>query len=134
MTTIVYTALRELTGVNLVDSTTTFDIGISEYSRSRNVVKDSPQAKGGARETLYHRTDKNHSITFQPVNGFERKQLDEFLASTESGETFQIYIYGLDASPLSVYRTDDGNESSSFMNVGTSDKDYWQSSITVCEV
>lgn len=134
MTTIVYTALRELTGLTAADTTATIDVDISEHSKGRAVVKDVAKAKGGARETLYHRTEKTHNFTFAPVNGFNRKALDEFLASTESGETFQIYIYGNEALPLSVYRTDDGQQDNPFMPVGSIDQDYWQASITVQEV
>lgn len=134
MTQITYTSLRELTGLTAANAAATFEIGISDYSRSRSVVRDVQRAKGGAREILYHRADTTHNITFQPVNGFERKQLEEFLASTESGETFQIYLYGNESLPLSVYRSDDGHSMNAFMAVGTEEKDYWQASISVLEV
>jgi hypothetical protein len=134
MTTIVYTALRELTGLTDANDTATLEVLISEYSNSREVTKDAPRSKGGAREVLYHRVDKVHNITFAPVNGFTKDQLDEFLASTESGESFQIYLYGSEALPITVYRSDDGNQNNPFMQVGTSARDYWQTSITVTEV
>jgi hypothetical protein len=133
MTAIIYTAKRELTGLNAVDSSVLMEIGISDLSSSRAVIKDVQRAKGGARETLYHRTDETHAITFQPVNGQLRNQLREFLASTESGETFQIYLYGTESTPIQVVREDDGHTDSMFMAVGTSEKDYVQASITVME-
>lgn len=135
MTQFIYTALRELTGVTPANSLATAELDLTnEYTKSRSVVRDVVVAKGGAREIMYHRTDKTHNITFAPVNGFKRKQLEELLASTESGEEFQIYIYGNESLPISVYRTDDGSQMNPFMPVGGVDTDYWQASITVTEV
>jgi hypothetical protein len=133
MTQIVYTALRELTGIVLDGGTAILEIGISEYSTSRAVVKDAHRSKGGARETLYHRADVTHNITFQPVNNFEKKQLREFLASTESGEAFSIYLYGTESAPIRVTREDEGSSENMFMAVGSADGDYMQASITVME-
>ncbi len=134
MTTIVYTALRSLTGLTDANEFATIEVDISEYSRRRTVIKDAPRSKGGATETLYHRADVTHSITFAPVNGFALRQMEEFLASTESGDSFQIYLYGNESLPITVRRTDDGHQLNPFMAVGASDKDYWQTSITVDEV
>lgn len=134
MTQIIYTALRELTGVTVFGFETTIEVGITECQRSRAVTKDVVIAKGGPRETLYHRADILHAITFQPVNGFLKKQFIEFLASTESGEEFAIYLYGDEALPITVKRSDDGHSENAYMYVGTPDKDYIQSSITVVEV
>jgi hypothetical protein len=134
MTTIIYTALRNLTGITAINSLATLEVGISDYSRSRAVVKDVQRAKGGTRETLYHRTDITHQITFQPVNGFLATQMLEFLSSTESGEQFTLYIYGNESLPLTVVREDDGHSDVMFMGVGNKDQDYFQASITVMEV
>lgn len=134
MTTIVYTAVRALTGLTAANGTATLEIGLSDYSRSRTAVRDVQRSMGGARETLYHRADVIHNMTFQPVNGFEKKQLREFLASTESGQTFNIYIYGDESLPVSVVREDDTWTESMFMNIGSDDRDYVQASITVMEV
>jgi len=133
MTTIIYTAKRELTGLNAVDTSVIMEAAISDWSMTRTVIKDAPRAKGGARETLYHRADETHTITFAPVNYFAKQQMREFLASTESGESFLIYLYGNESTPIQVVREDEGNSESMFMNIGASDKDYMQTSITVME-
>jgi len=134
MTQIIYTALRELTGATQANQLASLDVGISDYASSRSVEKDVKRAKGGAREILYHRADVIHNITFEPVNGYRLKQLQEFLASTESGESFKIFLYGTEALPVTVYRSDDGAALEPFMPVGTSDQDYWRASISVTEV
>jgi hypothetical protein len=133
MTLIVYTALRQLTGLYASGATANFEIGITEHSQLRQAVKDTHRSKGGARETLYHRADVTHQLTFEPVNGFRRKQLEEFLASTESGEAFQLFLYGDESYPLTVIRDDDSHGLNRFMSVGSDDSDYMQSSITVME-
>lgn len=126
--------MREETGVIPVAEVATLDIRITDHTESRAAIKDTHRSKGGARETLYHRADKTHAITFEPVNGFPRKQFEEFLASTESGEEFDIFIYGTESLPITVVREDDGHTLSMFSGTGTKELDYMQASITVMEV
>jgi hypothetical protein len=131
MTTIIYTAVRELTGLTPENGSATIEIGITDLQSTRSTIKDVQRSKGGARETLYHRSDVTYTITFEPVNGYKKQQFREFIASTESGQSFSIYLYGDESLPVTVVRDDDASTESIFMGIGTDERDYVQASIVV---
>ena len=134
MTQFIYTAKRELFGTHSAGEQVIVDFDIIDStSISRSAIRDVVTSKGGVRETLYHRAEKRYQITFAPVNGTQRKRLIEMLASTESGESFQMYIYGNESLPITVERDDNEYSFSPYMMVGTEDLDYYQTSITVIQ-
>jgi hypothetical protein len=57
-------------------------------------------------------------------------QLLEFLDSTESGESFDMRLYGTEAAFTTVKRSDDGYTLQEFMRVGSERNDWFQISIT----
>lgn len=131
MGTFIYTAKRSLIGSHIVDQNYHLEINATTAPRSRRTEKSEVRAKGGATETLYHRADREWTITFEPVNGVRLDALIEFLDSTESGEPFQMQLYGTESSMTSVMRSDDGYELQPFMPVGNERGDWFQVSISV---
>jgi hypothetical protein len=126
-----YIAKRSTQPHHIVDQQYTIEIGVSSEQRSRRVDKTEVRARGGATETLYHKADREWSITFQPVKGDELDQLLEFLDSTESGEPFEMRLYGTESSFVTVKRTDEGYDLQEFMRVGSERGDWFQTSINV---
>lgn len=131
----IYTAKRSFYPGHVLDQTYQLEIALMEDTQSeRKVEKDVVRSKGGAMETLYHRADEEWTISFEPVNGEKRRLLKEFLDSTESGESFQAYIYGTEAEPITLKRTDSGHKFSPYKRLGSEALDYFQASITAIEV
>lgn len=126
-----YTAKRSLLLDHIVNLQYMIEIGVTSEQRSRRVEKTDVRAKGGVTETLYHRADKEWSITFEPVNGDRLNQLIEFLDSTESGESFEMRLYGTEATFTAVKRSDEGYSLQEFMRVGGERTDLFQVSIGV---
>lgn len=98
---------------------------------SRRVDKTDVRAVSGATETLYNRADREWTLTFEPVNGDRLNQLLEFLDSTESGEPFDMRLYGTESSYTTVKRIDEGYDQQPFMPVGSERGDWWQFTISV---
>jgi hypothetical protein len=132
----IYTARRSLIAGHVVDETYHLEIALMEETTlSRAVEKTIVRSKGGAMETLHDRADENWSIVFEPVRGTTRLRLKEFLDSTESGQTFQAYLYGTESEPLTLKRTDSGYQWAPFRRVGSPEGDWYQASaITAVEV
>lgn len=126
-----YTAKRSLLADHIVNLQYMIEIGVTSEQRSRRVEKTDVRAKGGATETLYHRADREWLITFEPVNGDRLNALIEFLDSTESGESFEMRLYGTEATFTTVKRIDEGYELQEFMRVGGERTDLFQVSISV---
>lgn len=126
-----YTAKRSVLPDHIIDQSYMLDIGITTEQRTRRVDKTEVRARGGATETLYHKADREWSITFEPVNGDRLNQLIEMLDSTESGEPFEMRLYGTEASFTTVKRSDDGYSLQEFMRVGSERSDWFTVSISV---
>jgi hypothetical protein len=126
-----YTAKRSVLPDHIIDRQYMIEIGVTSEQRSRRVDKTEVRARGGATETLYHKADRESSLTFEPVNGDRLNQLIEFLDSTESGEPFEMRLYGSESSFTTVKRSDDGYELQEFMRVGSERADWFQVSISV---
>lgn len=126
-----YTAKRSTLADHIVNQQYLIEIGVTTEQRSRRVDKTEVRARGGATETLYHKADREWSITFEPVNGDRLNQLIEFLNSTESGESFEMRLYGSEASFTAVKRIDEGYDLQEFMRVGSERADWFQASISV---
>lgn len=127
-----YTAKRSTLPDHIVDQQYMIEIGVVSGAKPRRSVdKTEVRAKGGATETLYHKADREWTITFEPVNGDRLNQLLEFLDSTESGEAFEMRIYGTEATFTSVKRIDEAYELQEFMMVGSERSDWFQTSISV---
>jgi hypothetical protein len=131
---IIYTAKRSMVSWHSLNTQYVLEIDCTEDARERQVEKTSVRSKGGAMEVLYHRSDRQHVITFAPVRGTDLDLLIEMLDSTEAGETFQAQIYGTEAGLLNLRRTDTSYTLSPFMRVGATDKDWYQATITAIEV
>lgn len=131
MATFVFTLKRSLLVGHIADTQHQLDIGITAAPRARRVEKSEVRAKGGATETLYHRADREWSITFEPVNGFRLEELIEFLDSTESGESFLMQLYGTEPALTEVKRADDGYQLQEFMMTGAERTDYFTTTISV---
>jgi hypothetical protein len=128
-----YTAKRSVLADHIIDRQYMIEIGTTAGAgpASRRVDKTEVRARGGATETLYHKADREWSLTFEPVNGDRLNQLIEFLDSTESGEAFEMRLYGSESSFTTVKRSDEGYDPQSFMPVGSQRGDWWQISISV---
>jgi hypothetical protein len=114
--------------------TVEFDLTES-LAPSRKVVKDVKRASSGRTETLYHSADAVWSIGFAPVKGYKLEQLREFLRSTATGAAFDAWLYGDEASPVRLRRTDEGTSRRIFMAVGSPRGDVWDpGSIEAIEV
>ncbi len=131
MASFLYTARRGLIAGHIADQQYAFDIDLSAWKPSRNVERTDVRAKGGATESLYHRADDEYGITFAPASGALLDELLEFLKSTESGEVFQMQVYGTESRFIEVTRVDTGHELIPFIEVGSERGDYFQTSITV---
>jgi hypothetical protein len=126
-----YTCKRSNLADHIVNQSYLIEVGLTDMQPSRSVDKNDVRAAGGATETLYNRADEEWSLTFEPVNGDRLKLMKEFLDSTESGESFQMRLYGTEASFTTVKRSDDGYQWQRFMQVGSERGDWWQFSISV---
>lgn len=126
-----YTCKRSNLADHIINQSYLIEVGLVDMQPSRSVEKNDIRAAGGATETLYNRADEEWSLTFEPVNGDKRKSLKEFLDSTESGEEFQMRLYGTEPSFTTVKRSDDGYQWQRFMQVGSERGDWWQFSISV---
>lgn len=131
MSTFIYTAKRSLLQGHIADVQYEIEIGAVTAPKRRSVDKTTVRARGGATETLYYHADREWSITFEPVRGSKLDELIEFLDSTESGESFQMWIYGTESSPTTVLRSDDGYDLQEFMMLGAERSDWFQASIAV---
>lgn len=131
MADFIYTAKRSVLADHIIDQQYTLEIGVSNEQRSRSVDKTTVRARGGATETLYHKADREWTITFQPANGDLLDQLVEFLDSTESGEPFEMRLYGTEASFTTVKRIDEGYTLQEFMRVGSERGDWFTTQISV---
>jgi hypothetical protein len=127
----IYTAKRSVLADHIIDQQYMIEIGITDEQLSRSIEKSEQRAKGGATETLYHRADREWSITFEPVSGDRLNQLTEFLDSTESGESFGMRLYGTESTFTSVKRSDSGYSRQSFMRQGSERADMFQFTINV---
>jgi hypothetical protein len=132
----VYTARRSLVPGHVVDQSYELEILLMEDTRpSRKVEKTIVRSKGGAMETLHERGDEEWSISFEPVKGEKLRRLKEFLDSTESGQSFTAYVYGTEAEPLTMKRTDDGYTLNPYKRIGFAEGDWFQASaISAVEV
>lgn len=131
MADFIYTAKRSVLSDHIVNQQYMIEIGVTQEQRSRHVDKTDVRAAGGPTETLYHKADREWSITFEPVNGDRLKHLIEFLDSTESGEAFEMRLYGTEPTFTPVKRSDEGYDLQEFMRVGSERADLFQVSISV---
>lgn len=131
-----YTARRSLLSHHVAGSAYSIEFELMEDTAPRRTVdKTIRRSKGGAIETLYHRAEKEWTISFAPVCGDDVAQLEEFLDSTESGEAFLAYLYGTESTPRTLKRTDQGYQLQPSYRIGTEQGDYWQATgITAIEL
>ena len=75
-----YTCKRSNLPDHIIDRQYTIDIGTTAGAgrASPRLEKNEVRARGGATETLYHKADREWSLTFEPVNGDKLNQLIEF--------------------------------------------------------
>jgi hypothetical protein len=126
-----YTCKRSALPHHIIDQEYEIEIGVTDEQMSRSVDKSEQRAKGGATETLYHRADREWSITFEPVSGDRMDELLEFLDSTESGQPFDMRLYGTEPGFTTVKRSDNGYSRQSFMRQGSERADLFQFTISV---
>jgi hypothetical protein len=128
-----YTAKRSTLPDHIVDQQYMIEIGTTNGAgpARRPIDKTEVRAKGGATETLYHKKDREWTLTFEPVNGDRMDQLLEFMDSVESGEAFEMRLYGTEASFTTVKRFDEGYEPQQFIARGGERTDMWTFSISV---
>lgn len=129
-----YTAKRSLAAGHASGSRYTLDIEFQSADQQVIDVKDMERSLGGARETVLDRQDTFWTIRTEPVNGYRLECLREFLDSTESGETFRVWLYSGDAAPLLLKRIETGHTESAFMRCGARDKDFFYGQFTALQV
>jgi hypothetical protein len=130
-----YIALRSLIATHEADTEYLLSVETTALVRSVKVDKTTQRAMGGATETLYSRTDREWSVTFEPLRGAQLAALIEFLDSTERGETFRLMLPG-DVAPGTVcLRADEGYTLAEYLPLGEpAALDWYQTSCTVREV
>ena len=133
MGSLVFTATDDLLPSHPAGTLVALDIDFQEARKSRSVEKTVQRSQGGAMEVLKHRTDVLWDITFEPVSGFRLRQMREFIASTEGGESFSMDPYG-GSAPLQVKRIDGGSSEEPFMRIGAEAGDYFTFSIQVLQL
>jgi hypothetical protein len=129
-----YIARRSLVATHEVGIEYVLSVATTALVFSSKVEKVTQRAIGGATETLHSRTDREWSITFEPLRGSRLAELREFLDSTERGETFRITLPGDTAPGTVCLRTDDGYTLSEYLPLGDPTAlDWYQTSCTVRE-
>lgn len=128
-----YTCKRSNLPDHIVNQQYMIEIGTTAGAgpASRRVDKTEVRAKGGATETLYHKADREWTLTFEPVNGGRMDQLIEFMDSVESEESFEMRLYGTESTFTTVKRIDEAYEPQLFIAQGGERTDMWTFSISV---
>lgn len=110
------------------------DIDFQDAIRFRDVRKNVIRASNGDPETIYEGADTRWELEFEPVAGDVYGRLDDFLRATAGGEAFQVWIYGTEASPITVKRKDQGYKPQPLLRTGGKQADPFVARITVIEV
>jgi hypothetical protein len=77
----------------------TLEFKPTKLDRSEKFVRQKAQALGGARETLFQRSDVFWDVNSGPLIETDVPQFREFLASVAAGETFVFDPYGTLGAP-----------------------------------
>lgn len=131
---VTYIARRSLIAGHIVSDEYVLTIDTQAISRARKVERVTQRALGGATETLYFRADKTWRVVFAPVRGATRDALQEFLDSTESGDTFSMSLFGDVLPDVAVIREDDGYAWQEVAAGYGWQTDWLQTEITVREI
>lgn len=109
------------------------ELDLTDATRSPDAGKYVHQSSSGNVETINESIDVIWTLVFAPVFGSLLARLNEFLASTAGGELFKVWIYGTEASPILLRRTDNGFEREAFVNLGRGGDDPTVVRITAIE-
>lgn len=131
---VVYLAKRTFAPGHAVDVRYAISVGITQATPSTEDVKQTARSPGGATETSYERSDVTWSFETEPVSGYDLLLVREFMDSTESGETFAIYLRDSDAEPLYVKRFEDQHSETASLACGAEDRDSFRASFTALQV
>jgi len=135
MSIIEYTARRSLYADHIAGTRYEIEVDIAIDSTQREIdeVKFIERSPGGGMEQGLERIDEYVPIQIILVGGTKLMQLREFMDSTESGETFRVYVCE-DADsprqhPIIIKRIDDGHTEMAFIRKGTRQDDSFSVSI-----
>jgi hypothetical protein len=130
---ITYVARRSLIAGHVAGTEYTLAIDSTTRDRSRRTEKVQQKSLSGRIETLWYYGERHWSVAFVPVRGNDVLALQEFLDSTESGESFTMTLLGETQPPVGVKRVDEGYQWARFMEVGALASDWMQTTIEVVE-
>lgn len=90
MSAVRYTSKRNLRTGHAVDTVFEFTLQLRDLTPSRPPDIDVAESLGGNRETLRHKSQTKYNCTTVPLLGTDIEDMEEFLSSTEGGETFNF--------------------------------------------
>lgn len=128
MTIFVYTATDSVAAGHAEGQSYTVEFDVQRATPKRTVSRNVAESLSGVRETLKHFGKRSWAVQLAPIAGARLPLLDEFLDSIEDGQTVQMYLYGTEAQPVEVVRTDEGHSYEEFMGVGAEAGDLFQPS------
>lgn len=130
---VTFTARASLMPEHEVGQVVSLQVDFQDAKRRRVVRKYTHRASAGPMETLYEGADTIWELELEPVAGDKFARVKEFLDSTARGGTFKLWIYGTEAAPITVRRTDKGYNPQPFQRVGNLSRDLYTQRITVIE-
>lgn len=99
MTTITYTAKRDLANGHTAGTNYSLDFGAEKLERSQKIIRKQNASLGRLRETIYHGRDQFWDVTTDYIDEADLPLWREWYASVAGGETFQFDAYGTIATP-----------------------------------
>lgn len=124
MSRVSYTAKRSIIPGHAIGERYVFDMPMMESVPAAEDIRIDERSAGGAFESVLHRTEVTWTFRTEPIRGEARELMREFLESTESGQTFRIWLYGSESQPIYFKRADDGHTEDSYLELGHRDLDY----------
>jgi hypothetical protein len=146
-----FTAARDLTGNHEAGDGVSLSFSAAELTPGREISRSVQIAIGGKRESLLHNSLRTWSVTTEPLALYTLDAMQEFLGSTEGGESFTFEPWGYDSGPaldldfvtprlriaesVAVTMTSEGYQLQRLIGEGTGGADDWyQVNFTVKEL
>jgi len=99
MTTITYTAKRDLAGGHTAGTNYNLEFGAEKLARSQKIIRKQNASLGLLRETIYYGKNQFWDVTTDYIDESDLPFWREWFASVAGGEVFQFDAYGTIAVP-----------------------------------
>jgi len=99
MTTITYTAKRDIASGHTAGTNYTIEFGAEKLARSQKVIRHQNASLGQLRETVYLGRDQYWDVTTDFIDESDLPFWREWFASVAGGELFAFDAYGTIAVP-----------------------------------